>query len=94
MAAGGGIDGDRPSAEAVIEQINRRLAGAIDDAALAAWAFDRFYSSELAEDEDPPESREETAVDAALDALMFADTPEFGLDSNALRALRARLAAL
>ena len=93
MAVRDGTD-KLPSAEAVIEQIDRRLAGEIGDAALAAWAFDRFYSAELAEDEDSPQAREATAVAEALDALMFADAPQFSLDAEALRALRARLALL
>ena len=32
---------------AVIERIEARLAGSLDDTGLAAWAFDRFYAEEL-----------------------------------------------
>jgi hypothetical protein len=32
---------------AVIAQIEDRLAGQLNDSALAAWAFDRFYAQEL-----------------------------------------------
>src|SRR5689334_11921404 len=51
---------------AVIAQIEERLAGQIDDAALAAWAFDRFYAQELGQES--YESGAEPAIANVLDA--------------------------
>ena len=77
---------------AVARQIEARLAGRLDDAALAAWAFDRFYAEELG-DETYESSAEEVIADA-LDALMFDDDPGFRLDEAEMRALLARLGML
>lgn len=74
---------------ALIEQIEARLAGRLDDAALAAWAFDRFYAEELGEEEYAAGA--EQAIADALDALMFGDDPSFRLDEEELRALAAQL---
>lgn len=74
---------------AVLRQIEARLAGQIDDAALAAWAFDRFYAEELG-DEDFEEGAAPAIADV-LDALMFGDDPGFRLDEGELRALIAQL---
>jgi hypothetical protein len=77
---------------AVARQIEARLAGKLGDAALAAWAFDRFYAEELGTE--AYESGVEAAIADALDALMFDDDPSFRLDEAALRALLARLSML
>lgn len=77
---------------AVIAQIEDRLAGRLDDSALAAWAFDRFYAQELGQED--YEAGAEPAIADALDALMFDDAPGFQLDQEELRALIARLSTL
>jgi hypothetical protein len=74
---------------AVIGQIEARLAGQLDDATLAAWAFDRFYAAELGKEH--YESGAEPAIADALDVLMFDDDPGFQLDVEELRALAAQL---
>jgi hypothetical protein len=74
---------------AVIAQIEARLAGQLDDAALAAWAFDRFYAVEL--DQEHYEAGAEQVIADALDILMFDDDPDFQLDQEELRALAAQL---
>jgi hypothetical protein len=74
---------------AVIGQIEERIAGRLDDAALAAWAFDRFYAVELGQEQYEPGA--ELAIADALDALMFDDDPGFRLDEEELRALIAQL---
>jgi hypothetical protein len=74
---------------AVVHQINTCLAGQIDGATLAAWAFDRFYAAELGE-----ERFEENAaplIADVLDTLMFGDDPNFRLQEEELRALVAQL---
>ena len=76
----------------VVRQIEARLSGAIDDPALAAWAFDRFYAEELGEAE--YEERGEAAIADVLDTLMFGDDPSFRLDEEELRALAARLSTV
>ena len=73
----------------VVRQIEARLSGVLDDAALAAWAFDRFYAEELGEAE--YEEAGEAAIADVLDALMFGDDPNFRLDEEELRALAAQL---
>lgn len=73
----------------VAQQIAARLAGTLDDAGLAAWAFDRFYGQELGTVTFEPGA--EDAVADALDALMFGDEPSFRLDEEELRELIARL---
>lgn len=73
----------------VVERIEARLAGTIDDAALAAWAFDLFYAEELGEAD--YEAGAEPALSDALDNLMFGDDPGFRLDEDELRALIAQL---
>jgi hypothetical protein len=77
---------------AVIERIEARLAGRLDDAALAGWAFGRFYAAELGEEEYEPGA--ESAIADAIDDLMFHDDPGFRLDEEELRALIARLDTL
>lgn len=77
---------------AVAGRIEARLAGQIDDAALAAWAFDRFYAEELGE-EDFEEGAAPVIADA-LDTLMFGDDPSFRLEEEELRALVAQLGIL
>ncbi len=76
----------------VARQIEARLAGRLNDAALAAWAFDRFYAEELGTE--VYESGAEKAIADALDALMFDDDPSFRLDELELRGLLARLGTL
>jgi hypothetical protein len=73
----------------VIARIADRLAGRLDDVALAAWAFDRFYAEELGQEQ--YEAGAETAIADALDSLMFDDDPGFRLDEEELRGLIARL---
>jgi len=77
---------------AVARQIEARLAGRLDDATLAAWAFDRFYAEELGRE--AYESGAEEVIADTLDALMFDDDPSFRLDEAELRALLARLGML
>jgi hypothetical protein len=84
--------GDRAgvlTSAALVEQIEARLAGRLDDMALAAWAFDRFYAEELGEEEFAAGA--EQAIADALDALMFGDDPSFRLDEKELRELVAQL---
>jgi hypothetical protein len=76
----------------VARQIEARLAGRLDAAALAAWAFDRFYAEELGTES--YESSAEEAIADVLDALMFDDDPSFRLDEAELRGLLARLGML
>lgn len=76
----------------VARQIEARLAGTIGDAALAAWAFDRFYAEELGAE--MYEAGAETAIADVLDALMFDDDPTFRLSEAELRDLIARLGSL
>lgn len=77
---------------ALARQIEARLAGTLSDAALAAWAFDRFYAEELGTEGYEP-GVEEVIADT-LDALMFDDDPHFRLDETELRGLLARLGTL
>ena len=77
---------------AVIAQIEDRLVGQLDDSALAAWAFDRFYAQELGQED--YEAGAESAIADALDALMFDDDPGFQLNQEELRALIVRLSTL
>lgn len=74
---------------ALARQIEARLAGTLGDAALAAWAFDRFYAEELGTE--AYESGAEAVIADVLDALMFDDDPSFRLDEFELRGLLARL---
>jgi hypothetical protein len=82
-------DAETITRAAIVEQIEARLAGRIDDAALAGWAFERFYAEELGE-ADYEEGAESVIADA-LDTLMFGDDPSFRLVEEELRALIARL---
>jgi hypothetical protein len=77
---------------AVIAQVEQRLSGQLSDAALAAWAFDRFYAAELGQEQ--YEAGAEAAIDDALDTLMFDDDPSFRLDEEELRNLIARLSSV
>jgi hypothetical protein len=77
---------------AVIAQIEERLAGRLDDAGLAAWAFDRFYAQELGQED--YELGAEPVIADALDMLMFDDDPGFRLDQEELRDLIVRLSTL
>jgi hypothetical protein len=74
---------------AVIERITARLDGRLDDVALAAWAFDRFYAEELGTEEYEPGAGR--VIADALDVLMFDDDPGFQLGEEELRALIAQL---
>ena len=80
------------SREAVSARIEARLASQMDDATLAAWAFDHFYAQELGQEQ--YEVGAESAIADSLDALMFGDDPGFRLNEEELRALVARLASL
>ena len=77
---------------ALIERIEARLEGRLSDAALAAWAFDRFYAEEMGEE--MYEHGAESAIADALDTLMFGDGPGFRLDEEELRALIAQLGSV
>lgn len=73
----------------IIAHIHARLDGRISNAALAKWAFDRFYAEEIG-DEDF-ESDAEPAIAEVLDALMFGDDPDFMLDEAQFHDLLAQL---
>ncbi|HNP69917.1 MAG TPA: hypothetical protein PLO33_08570 [Kouleothrix sp.] len=77
---------------AVAQQIEARLAGRVDDVALAAWALDRFYALELGAEQ--AEAGFEAAISGALDDLMFGDEPGFRLGDDDLRGLLARLGSV
>jgi hypothetical protein len=74
---------------ALIERITARLDGRLNDVALAAWAFDRFYAEELGAEEYEPGA--DQLIADVLDQLMFDDDPVFQLDEEELRALIAQL---
>jgi len=73
----------------VIAGIEEHLAGSLSAAALAAWAFDRFYAHDMGEEEFSEKDAE--VIAAVLDDLMFADDAAFALDEPALRTLITRL---
>jgi hypothetical protein len=77
------------SRAAVIAKIEEHLAGKLSAAALANWAFDRFYALELGQEQFETEA--EPVIANALDTLMFDDDPHFRLDLEELRALIAQL---
>ena len=77
---------------ALARRIEARLAGTLGDAALAAWAFDRFYAEELGTER--YEAGAEDVIADVLDALMFDDDPSFRLDETELRGLLAQLGTL
>lgn len=74
---------------AVAAKIEARLAGQVSVAALASWAFDRFYAEELGTE--AYELGAEATIADALDALMFSDDPGFGLTEDELRGLLEQL---
>lgn len=76
----------------IVARIEARFSGQLSDAALAAWAFDRFYAEELGSE--TYEAGAEEVIADALDALMFGDDPSFRLDEEELRALAAQLGML
>lgn len=73
----------------VTAKLEDRLAGRLDAAALAAWAFERFYEIDQGERTVPPEDAD--VVADVLDELMFADDESFALDEADLQRLLARL---
>jgi hypothetical protein len=73
----------------VIAQLEDRLAGRVDDKALASWAFDSYYALEQGTLQVDPADADPIAD--ALDDLMFADDPSFALDEADLLRLIARL---
>jgi hypothetical protein len=75
----------------VAEQISARLGGRLSDAALASWAFERFYAVELGEATLEPGA--EQLIADVLDELMFGDDPDFRLGEAELGALLERLTA-
>lgn len=77
---------------AIAKRIEARLSGQLTDAALAAWAFERFYAEELGSE--AYEAGAEVAIADVLDVLMFADDPGFRLVEEELRALIAQLGTL
>ena len=74
---------------ALAHQIEARLIGTLGEAALAAWAFDRFYAEELGTER--YEAGAEAVIADVLDALMFDDDPSFRLGETELRGLLAHL---
>ena len=76
----------------IAARIEARLSGQITDAALAAWAFDRFYAEELGSE--AYETGAEATIADVLDALMFVDDSGFRLDEEELRGLVAQLGTL
>lgn len=76
----------------IMIKIKEHLAGKLSSAALAAWAFDRFYAQEIGDEEFAEE--EADVIAAVLDELMFADDASFALDEPALQTLITRLQAL
>lgn len=74
---------------AVADQIEQRLSGAMTDDALASWAFDQFYAVELGLA--CFEACAEERIAAVLDALMFNDHDAFRLNEEELRRLAALL---
>ena len=77
---------------AIAERIEAYRAGQLTNAALAAWAFDRFYAEELGNE--AYEAGAEDLIATVLDTLMFGDDPGFRLDEEELRALVVRLSTL
>ena len=77
---------------AIVRRIEARLSGQLTDAALAAWAFERFYAEELGSE--AYEVGAEVVIADVLDALMFVDDPGFRLDEEELRGLVAQLGTL
>lgn len=75
--------------EVLIERIEARLTGQIDDATLSSWAFDRFYAEEVGA-EDYAEGQEPLIAEV-LDSLMFGDEPAFCLSEAELHDLVKRL---
>lgn len=75
--------------KALIEKLQERLAGRIDAAELAQWAFDRFY--ELDQGMLAVHSGDVDVIADVLDELLFADDARFALDETDLRRLIARL---
>jgi hypothetical protein len=73
----------------IIARIHERLCGQLSDAALAKWAFDRFYAIE--QGEETVDVSDGDLIAAVLDELMFADEKSFALDDADLRRLIARL---
>jgi hypothetical protein len=73
----------------IAAQLTARLAGRLSNAALAAWAFDRFYAFEL--EETTLEPGAEDVIEAALDTLMFGDDPSFQLSEPDVQALLDQL---
>lgn len=85
----GGAGNAEVTRAAVAAHIGERLAGRLSDAALAKWAFERFYAMEIGAVSPAPET--DPLLDEALDALMFGDDPGFRLSEDELRGLAARL---
>src|SRR5262249_54554040 len=85
-------EGSTTTRAAMVRQLEARLAGQLDDAALAAWAVYRFFAEGLGAEAFEPGAQ--AAIAAALDALMFGDDPSFRLDEEELRALIAQLGKL
>ncbi len=81
--------------EEIVAQIERRLVGAIDDRALAAWAFDAFYAHEVDDRDRDADATADEADDSllleALDRLMFIDDDAFRLSTDELEQLATQL---
>lgn len=75
----------------LISRIEACIAGALDDTALAAWAFDRFYAVEL--EEETIAEADSVLISEILDELIFADEQAFALSSADLIRLLERLRA-
>lgn len=76
----------------VCAKIEARLAGAIDDAALAAWAFDRFYAVEVGQA--TYQLGAASLIADVLDSLMFDDDPGFRLEEAELREFIVQLSTV
>ncbi|MFQ3662720.1 MAG: hypothetical protein SNJ69_10040 [Chloroflexaceae bacterium] len=74
---------------ALIAKLQERLAGQIEAADLARWAFDRFY--ELDQGMLAVHEADIDVIADVLDNLLFADDTHFALDETDLRRLIARL---
>lgn len=80
------------TAALLADKIAEFQQGTITDAALAAWALDRFYASDQGfECFDPAH---EAMIAEVIDDLMFADETAFQLDPEAIQGLIARLRSL
>ena len=74
------------------ERLDAFLEGTLSVHALAAWAFDQFYSQE--EGTLVYEEGFEEVIGAVLDELMWADSAAFALDVEVARRLMRQITGL